>query len=384
MQAVPARLALVRPRVMTDAPLTGPPRLTSSFSCYLDLLRGLSATWVALSHLELFGILRDGAVPLLPHNAHDAVVVFFVLSGFLVAYAAVARSNQGLQGFALDRASRILSVAVPVLGLSFAAALAGWITAEPAYQVHHWYLYFPMFLSFLNQSWALREIPFNLYPWWSLPFEVQYYAVFGCALFLTGKIRWIATALLFVLMGPRLWLLFPVWLCGAALLVVLHHALSRPVALGCAVVPVLLYAGIKIFAVDAALHYWTLIPWGYQGHARPFGNASYFLADYLTGPLVAVHLYGMAHVLTRFPAWLVPPVRRFAGVSFTLYLLHPLVYRILTDSFHLRDGGIGAGAAALGITLAATFAIAPATEYRRKAWRRGLAWLLARGTGGRA
>jgi peptidoglycan/LPS O-acetylase OafA/YrhL len=346
------------------------PRITPAFSAYLDVLRGGSALAVALSHLELFGILKNQ--PVWPHNAHDAVVVFFVLSGFLVAYACAAKPEQGLGDYALDRASRILSVAVPILALSFLAAAMGWITPEPGYQVDKAWFYFPFFLSFLNQSWLFREIPLDLYPWWSLPFEVFYYAVFGCALFLRGPLRWIMAGGLFLLMGPRLWMLFPVWLCGAAVMAALHIQPARWIGYACVFVPLIILVVFKIYNLDQAIHYWTLIPWGYNGNARPFGNASYFLADYITGPLVAVHLYGVAHMLRGFPEWLVRPVQMLAGVSFTLYLLHPLIYRVMTDSFGLKNVSLAFAMILFFLTTISCFAVAPFTEYRRKDWRRAL------------
>jgi peptidoglycan/LPS O-acetylase OafA/YrhL len=254
------------------------------------------------------------------------------------------------------------------------AALFGVISAEPSYQVQKAWFYFPFFLSFLNQSWLFREIPLNLYPWWSLPFEVFYYAVFGAALFLRGWQRWIIAGGLFVLMGPRLWMLFPVWLCGVAAFAVLHVKPSRMVGLLCVFLPLILLGLFKIYELDKAIHYWTLIPWGYNANARPFGNASYFLADYITAPLIAVHLYGFAHTLRRFPKALARPVHLLAGVSFTLYLLHPLIYRLMTDSFAVKNVSLGFALILFGATLLCCFALAPFTEYQRKNWR----WALAK------
>jgi peptidoglycan/LPS O-acetylase OafA/YrhL len=369
-------LPKLRLTVLSEAAMTshGPcPTFSPAFSAYLDLLRGGSALAVAVSHLELFGIVSDGTVPFLPHNAHDAVVVFFVLSGLLVAFACISKPQQTLQGYGLDRASRILSVAVPVLLLSFCAAYFGLITPQPAYQLAKPYFYLPLFLGFLNQSWIFKEVPLNLYPWWSLPFEVFYYAVFGCALYLRGAWRLLITGGLFILMGPRLWLLFPVWLCGAAVMVLLHHRPSRQLAWFFAITPVLAFCTLQFFDIEKAIHYWTLIPWGYHGNARPFGNASYFLADYITGPLVAVHLYGMAHVMQKFPQFLEKPVRRFANVSFTLYLVHPLFYRVLTDSLALKNQTALTACVILGATILLCFMFAPFTEYQRKNWRHVLA-----------
>ena len=61
-------------------------------SAYLDLLRFLCAAIVILVHADWLQI--DGRLPLvwrLPGAGHDAVIVFFVLSGFVIAHVAQDR-----------------------------------------------------------------------------------------------------------------------------------------------------------------------------------------------------------------------------------------------------------------------------------------------------
>src|SRR5215471_11975241 len=84
-------------------------------SAFLDLERTLAALIVFLGHLsdQRYGgemLAGFGA------QAHTAVVAFFVLSGFVIAWAA-QRDGSALE-YILNRAARIYSVVLPALGLT--------------------------------------------------------------------------------------------------------------------------------------------------------------------------------------------------------------------------------------------------------------------------
>ncbi len=86
--------------------------LPESLSIYLDLVRFGAAVVVVLSHT--WPVLFP-AHPL-PWPGHQAVVVFFVLSGFVICHA--ARPGLTLSEYALHRCARIWSVAPPALILA--------------------------------------------------------------------------------------------------------------------------------------------------------------------------------------------------------------------------------------------------------------------------
>jgi peptidoglycan/LPS O-acetylase OafA/YrhL len=348
-----------------------------AFSVYLDLLRGGSALWVALSHLSLFGVAGAANRLPLPEDGHDAVVLFFILSGFLVAHAVVRKPDQGLVGYLLDRGSRIYSVALPLLLVSFACAALGLIEATPRYQLDKWPIYLPLFSVFLNQSFGFREVPLQLFPWWSLAFEVWYYVLFGCAFFLRGKTRWIVCALVFLVMGGRLWMLMPVWLGGVIALLVPYERLSPRAAVVLAISSVLAFFAFKISGLELAIRTITLEPWG-GIQPRPFGNATYFTTDYVTMPLAVLHLVAMRRLLTDQKIPFTFLIKSFADVSFCLYLLHPLLFSLWSEGLGRRNGGTAETLGVLALTIFITFVAAPLTEYRRQQWRDIMAWLLAR------
>ena len=91
-------------------------------SVYLDLVRFAAALTVMLHHVWPT-VFPDRP---LPWPGHDAVVVFFVLSGLVIAHA-VDRPGRTVADYCQHRIARIGPVAFPALLLS--AAIAPWTGA---------------------------------------------------------------------------------------------------------------------------------------------------------------------------------------------------------------------------------------------------------------
>ena len=85
--------------------------MSPSLSLYLDLTRFAAALVVVLGHSWLV------LLPAYPLHwpGPAAVIVFFVLSGFVIAYVTDGR-DRTLADYALNRLSRLWSVALPALG----------------------------------------------------------------------------------------------------------------------------------------------------------------------------------------------------------------------------------------------------------------------------
>jgi len=112
------------------APLTFPQIPDGAASAHLDALRGIAAVGVCLSHLRDF-FFQD--YPQVPHHSvllaltyvatglgHQWVIVFFVLSGYLVG-GSVLRSMSldrwSWRDYLLRRGTRLYAVLVPALAL---------------------------------------------------------------------------------------------------------------------------------------------------------------------------------------------------------------------------------------------------------------------------
>ena len=69
---------------------------------------------------------------------------------------------------------------------------------------------------FLGASWTLAMLPGSNFPFATLDYEAWYYVLFGLAAFLRGRRRMAALAAAALLAGPKILLLFPIWLMGVA------------------------------------------------------------------------------------------------------------------------------------------------------------------------
>ena len=141
---------------------SAPPALPQPFSVYLDLTRFLAAVMVVLAHFAYFGVIPKGAWGVLPEMGREAVIVFFVLSGFVIA-STVAERRPSARAYAVARLSRVYSVALPVLLLGMACAFAVRALVDPTppygYVLDKLYVYLPFHLLFLGQHWTLADVP---------------------------------------------------------------------------------------------------------------------------------------------------------------------------------------------------------------------------------
>ena len=345
------------------------------FSLYLDLTRLLAALAVVSAHFEFFGVIPAGAWGILPDIGREAVIVFFVLSGFVIATSAAQRSSSA-RDYAVARLSRLYSVALPVLLLAIASAALlramGSLPAQATYSLDKLYLYLPFHLLFLGEHWHLAEVPPLLLPYWSLGYEAWYYLLFGLACYLRGTRRNIAVALVLAVMGYKLWLLLPVWLSGVWLSRHDRQAggqpLMRPAAarLGWigSMLAFALYVGTGI---EGSLRLVALAWWPFP--ALPLGSADRYLADYAVCAIVLANFAcardAQFGALLRFaPAW-----RLAASHTFTLYLSHSLVIALWL-ALYPHDPASGTDVLALAAAIvASTVALGAVTERRRNVYR---------------
>src|SRR5947209_5815746 len=91
-------------------------------SAFLDLLRICAALVVFIFHCPQFWSPRlyAATAPL----AHSAVIVFFVLSGYVIAFSTLS-ARQDAKRFAVARLSRLYSVILPALLLTFILQATG-------------------------------------------------------------------------------------------------------------------------------------------------------------------------------------------------------------------------------------------------------------------
>ena len=353
--------------------------ITRPLSILLDLVRGGAALVVLLGHMVQMG-LYSGPWPFSQHVQHNAVVVFFVLSGLVIAASAM-KGGQDLRAYAIARFTRIMPVALFALCLAaLSYALASAFGAEPALSPEGYdrpglaATVMPLF--FLSESGAGVGPVWNP-PYWSLVYEVWYYALFAAAFFLTGARRVIWIAVLAALAGPRVLLLLPVWLLGVGLARYGHGlvANTRQAWMLAALAGGLFWiaGGTHFLWTPLAAHALGLDPSAlrFSGHA---------LTDYVLGLGVALLFVALRPLAARLEPVLErsrKAITGFAGFSFTLYLIHWPILSLLSAF------GIGAGdsvtgfAALIGLILAFAWSVARVTEHRSPELRRWMTGALS-------
>ncbi len=342
------------------------------FSTYLDLLRVAAAYFVMLFHMKKLQLGPEAWLKLVPDHGHDAVILFFVLSGYVIAAATERKQSLGFREYLLDRASRVYSVALPALLLSAVLALffQAYLKVSPVYSLGDLTLSTAANLLFLGQSWYWNVWVFHNQPYWSLCYEVMYYLGFGVFVFARGRARWLGLAVVAFISGPKVLLLLPCWILGV--LAYKYRDCFR-LKTGAAVVvgfvlPVLILFLLHKLGFGSAVRSMFLAFWGDQKANLEFSND--FLIDYVTAGLVAMNLYAVRYIKIPLLLTFKPLIAEAASFSFTLYLMNLPIIFILVSRLGGEQGTKPAFfAGALGIPIIC-YLISKATEQRRPALRK--------------
>jgi peptidoglycan/LPS O-acetylase OafA/YrhL len=343
--------------------------MNKNFSLYLDVVRFFAAILVVIAHFCQLGFVSEQAKQFLPQCGREAVVIFFVLSGFVIAYTA-AEKKANLRQYAVARCARIYSAALPImLATLVAVTLATLVFGKQvsgSYQLSKIYIYLPMHLLFTGELWNLSQTPPWLVPYWSLGYEVWYYVLFGAMLYARGKVRIALVAALLLIMGHKLWLLLPVWMSGVYL-----YRYQKPLRMRVdqarlawllTILALVLY---KISGADDWLRTLGNSAWPFAN--LKLGSADRYLADYAVCVLVYLNFLFARHAeLTQIEP-VSTHIRRVAAYTFTLYLVHAPVMGIWR-AFYNHDNAnwldIGALAGCIGL---ACYLFGFVTE-RRRTW----------------
>lgn len=206
-------------------------------SIVISLLRGLAALVVAAAHLrsELYPGLRTVADPTLWFKsfafatgfAHQAVLVFFVISGWLVGGSLLNKMGQpgALTNYAIDRVTRLWMVLIPTFGLTLVFGLysgvlhPSGIDFGPANEFSA--------LAFAGNLFGLQDILLpefgGNYALWSLANETWYYLLFPLLVVLVRARRAtprlasaVALVAALVVLPTGIIVYFAIWLLGVA------------------------------------------------------------------------------------------------------------------------------------------------------------------------
>ncbi|WP_300376745.1 acyltransferase [Henriciella sp.] len=354
--------------------------MSRGFSLYLDLVRFAAAVVVLFSHIA-YERYSAGALAWVRdlNIGSDAVILFFVLSGFVIAYTTFGK-KRGAADFTKARVARLYSVVIPAVLLAIFLDTAGQALNPERYE-GWWYQPLPVSehffraLSFSTQLWSDNIRLGTNGPFWSLTYEAWYYLAFGVAVYSRGHARWLILALLALITGPKIILLAPCWLAGVGLEYGIRKGhlrnLSRPGAIFMAVAPWLVYSFCLFCGLPETLRAITADMLG-ANPTRVLGFSDEVFWNSLIAVLASLHFLGVYNLAgngDRISPKMEKVIRWTAGATFSVYLFH---YPLLTFfySFPVYEPANSLHVIILGlVTLISCFILAEVSERRLSSWR---------------
>lgn len=350
--------------------------MSPAFSIYLDLLRLAAALLVFLHHAS-YERFHGSALQGLAGHGHDAVLVFFVLSGYVIAYTREHKDHDW-RHYAVQRLSRLWSVALPAIVLTLALDAIGRPLLPALYEAHPiegWKVL--VSALFMNEFWIENGAVGSNIPMWSLSYEAGYYLIFGVLSFASARWRWPLAALCALLVGPHVLLLLPAWWLGVVIqrsprVRSMDGRMGARLAGGALLVALVLTLG-KIGNQYVTWRFLAHLPADVVAH---LGRSEAFIADLVLAVAVAAHVAGMAAWLRGrgAPGVLVRWAPRLSRATFPIYLFHYPLLQCLSAFAAVWPPLAGSAVAVL--SLGVSWSLTEPCERLRQVLRRGLARVL--------
>jgi peptidoglycan/LPS O-acetylase OafA/YrhL len=335
---------------MPNSPLATKHNAKTHPSIALDAIRGIAALAVFGSHWREFFLVPFSEIKIhtpfvrllygVTGFGHEAVIIFFVMSGYLVggsAFKAIVNGRWSWKKYSFDRLTRLYIVLLPALLLGYAldaygihrfgeAGIYGGLATQTIVQhpvapnlTPGIFLANGLFLQTIRSP-ALGSNG----PLWSLANEFWYYVLFPCLALAFAKSQKLPIRVLYAFgfcvilafVGWNISLYFLVWLLGLAI------ALSPPVRSPAIARLVIAVASILLLTVLLGMHHFLA-----KGAPRDFVlaivSAGFFYA------VIQPTNVGLPAALQRLP-------KHLAASSYTLYLVHlPLL--VLFEAALIRE-----------------------------------------------
>lgn len=314
-------------------------RLSDAASAHLDLARGLAAAAVAFQHLRSVLLLDwpqtsahsplAASVYFLAKFAHPAVVVFFVLSGFLVGSSgirAVENRAWSFPRYLLHRVLRLEIVLIPALLLGLLWDTLG-IHVFHASTLYNggWHLLVrqgPIDLGWralLGNAAFVQDILVPTFgtntALWSLSYEFWYYVLFGLLVTACLRTTRISLRLLLAVLilavawftGFAIMFLAPLWFLGLGIYLLPRLSLS--------------HRGRRLLLVSSTVVFLTYLGVTFGRRAPVEVLTRPLLVDLVTGILFSLVLYAALHANPARSGYR-QVAHRIAAPTYTLYANH--------------------------------------------------------------
>lgn len=269
-------------------------------SHFLHFLRWSSALFVVLGHSQLISGVGSEIFSMFASHAHAAVMVFFVLSGYVIAAAIEKRQNYSARQYFIDRISRIYSVLLPAILLTLFLDFLGGQYSErysnpDLIPQTNEIIRFLVNLFCLQGIWGYRVQLGSNPALWSIGYEFFYYVIFG--LIVWRPRCWIVIVMLLsLIVGPKVLIYGIIWTLGAVAFRLNKSGLFTPL--------------IPSFALFIFANYFL--------QYDPVFQIPKFCMDFL----FAISVMLLIMTRPRFPHRLFSINREMAGFSFSLYAYH--------------------------------------------------------------
>ena len=307
--------------------------MSLGLSLYIDVMRFGLALIVFLAHLSSAEYTGGFLWRVFPF-AQPAVIGFFVLSGFVIAYVAENRERDGFS-FTISRISRLYSVVIPALILTAICDSIGWSVNYPHYlhaplDIGTSYIMFRYLVNFFMAA-SLGGLHFlagttdfqagTNGPFWSLSNEIVYYIGFGIIFLGQTPHRYLLLIVLALIAGLHIIILAPLWILGVVIFKLVRQK------------PCPAWLSIGLFSLSCTMFVVSGIPsvatWCDQW--RVFGRPIF--QDYTSGVAVAMNIFaasGVANIIEQSLYSVEKFIRWLGLLTFPLYLCHRPLLQFIT------------------------------------------------------
>jgi len=315
----------------------------------------------------------------------EAVAIFFVISGYVIAMVSNGKSTT-CTDYVVARCARVLPVAIIALGFTFAIDSWGHSIAPafydgvPFYNPHNPVFSLLLSLTFTSELWGYHIVFGSDEPYWSLVLEVWYYAGWGVLIYARGIWKPALVVFLALVGGPRIVAYFPIWLIGAGCYYLQQKPMFQSVRYG---IWTKICIAAVLIAIPVSLKYlcfsWILGMMRFQDPELlvPFLSYFYLIGIAFGAGILLLTPPGPAGSRSLPFARVQPLFAWFAGISFTLYLVHePALVFVDAVAPHLTTNGLFDFAMLVAaVLMAATIALI--SERPRRHYRQAILALIA-------
>jgi len=184
-------------------------------------------------------------------------------------------------------------------------------------------------LAFFNQSWVGTTVFSNM-PYWSLGYEVLYYAFFGILIYTQGLRR--VVFLILALMGPSILLYLPIWWMGVLCFKLLGNCSRLPIffALFLFISSIVGCIFFSFNSVQEAINSFFVSLLGESFYDLLLEPAEKFAGDYVLAFFVMLHIFSASYIGTNFSIfnrYIASIIKKSASYTFSIYLYHmPILF----------------------------------------------------------